>query len=113
MVADQPAALRDLFEKLEGAANVAAGDGVLTVKTARGRIVVLAPGAFARRFPQAPVPATGAAPRFIAYRVAVADLGRVATLLTNNAVTFARTGSRLRVADVFGMIVEFSEDEEN
>ena len=69
--------------------------------------------AFARRFPAAAVPAAGAAPRFAAYRVAVADLGRVATLLTKNAVTFGKAGGRLRIADAFGMIVEFSEDEED
>ena len=113
MVADEPAALRALFEKLEGAENVKAGDGSLTVNTARGRIVVLTLSAFARRFPAAAVPAAGAAPRFAAYRVAVADLGRVATLLTKNAVTFGKAGGRLRIADAFGMIVEFSEDEED
>ena len=112
MVADDPAPLRDLFEKLEGAENVKAGDGSLTVETARGRIIVLAPGLFARRFPQAPAPAAGVAPRFAAYRVAVADLGRVAALLTKNAVTFAKAGRRLHIADAFGMIVEFSEQDE-
>ncbi|MBI2584600.1 MAG: hypothetical protein HYW28_01795 [Rhodospirillales bacterium] len=113
MVADEPATLRALFEKLEGAENVKAGDGSLMVKTARGRIVVLALSAFARRFPAAAVPTAGAAPRFAAYRVAVADLGRAAALLTKNAVTFGKVGGRLHIADAFGMIVEFSEDEED
>lgn len=113
MVTDEPATLRDLFGKLEGAENVKPRDGSLKVETARGRIVVLPPGHFARRYPDAPAPPAGAAPRFAAYRVEVADLGRVAALLTKNAVTFGKAGGRLQIADVFGMIVEFSEDEEN
>lgn len=113
MVADEPATLRAPFEKLEGAENVKADNGSLTVMTARGQIVVLTLSAFARRFPAATVPAAGAPPRFAAYRVAVADLGRVATLLTKNAVTFRKAGGRLHIADAFGMIVEFSDDDDD
>jgi len=110
MVADRPASLRQVFERLEGADNVAAGDGFLAVKTPRGDISVLDRAAFTRRFPGAPAAAAGSPPRFAAYRVAVADLDSVAALLTINAVTFASVASRLHVSGAFGMIVEFSQD---
>lgn len=109
MVADTPASLRAFFEKLEGAANVKTDHGTLAVETARGGISVLDRGAFARRFPAASVPAAGSPPRFAAYRVEVAALGRVAGLLEDNAMAFVKTGDRLYVVDVFGIVVEFCE----
>lgn len=104
LLADRPASLRDLFEKLEGRASVHGNDATLTVETARGRITVLDGDAFASRFRVAP---PKRAPCFAAYRVEVPDLGRVAASLNENGVLFGRTGGRLQVADAFGMVVEF------
>ncbi|HEX9702156.1 MAG TPA: VOC family protein [Rhodospirillales bacterium] len=104
MVADRPGDLAGFFGSLESEENVTVDRGALTVRTARGRIVVLDPGALAVQFPGA----APAGPRFAAYRVVVPDLARVETLLAGNAQTFRKFDGRLQIDDAFGMVIEFA-----
>jgi hypothetical protein len=110
MVAEDPAAFRDLFEKLQGPESVAAAEGTLRVATALGRVTLLDPRRFVARFPDMPVPRAPETPHFAGYRISVADLARTEALLRQNALPVRRAADSLRIApaDAFGVLLEFA-----
>jgi len=68
LVAPDPAGLADFFTKLQGRDSVRIVDGALRVDTARGRITVMTPAAYAARFPdETPAAAT---PHLAGFRLA-------------------------------------------
>ena len=112
MVASDPPALRGFFAKLQGEDAVARDDSGLTVKTARGRVSVLTPAAFAARFPGSRLVDASATPHFAAYRIAVADTGVVESLLHARGVPCRRQGGTIQVPPevAFGVAIEFAGD---
>lgn len=88
MVAPVPAELRDLFAGMQSADAVGQiGDG-LSVRTARGKVSVLTPAAFDRRFPGAAPAARPATPHLAAFVVRVDDIGAVQRPLIPAAEAF-------------------------
>jgi len=108
MVAPEPAALADHFAKLQGAGSVRVETGALTVATARGRIAVLAPAAFAARFGGAT--AAEPAPRFAAFRIAGVDPTAQAQRLAAAGIAHRVAGGAVQVpaAAAFGVAIEFA-----
>lgn len=113
MVADEPASAADFYEHLYGPENVAAADGALTVETGQERITVLGPAGFAARFPGVERAGAPATPHFAGYRLAVADLGAMESLLSERAVAFRKGAGSLWIApeDAFGAVVEFAPED--
>ena len=109
MVADEPAALSDLFARLQGEDAVSSADGQLVVETARGRVVVLDRRRADDRFGDA-LPPGPATPHFVAYRVAVKDAAAARALLDAAGVHFRAIHDTLQIAasDAFGTAIEFA-----
>jgi hypothetical protein len=109
MLADDPAALADLYGKLQGADAVVSSPGQLTVRTARGQVTVLDRRSAAERFGDA-LPKGPQSPHFIGYRVAVSDVVHTKTLLDKAGVAYHTHAGALQVpaADAFNTIVEFA-----
>lgn len=108
MVAPDPPALADFFAKMQGAESVRAGPGSLAVATARGRVTVLTPAAFATRFGGgAPVAAT---PHFAAYRLGGVDPAAQAARLAGAGIPHRAAAGAVQVAaaDAFGVALEFA-----
>lgn len=109
MLADEPGALAELFGKLQGPDAVASAPGQLTVRTARGRVIVLDRRRAAERFGDA-LPRGPQSPHFIGYRVAVSDVVHTKTLLDRAGVAYHTHAGALQVAaaDAFNTIIEFA-----
>ncbi|HJO73221.1 MAG TPA: VOC family protein [Rhodospirillales bacterium] len=110
MVADEPASAAGFYEHLYGPENVAAADGALTVETGQERITVLGPARFAARFPGVDCADAPATPHFAGYRLVVADLDAMESLLSERVVAFRKGAGSLWIApeDAFGAVVEFA-----
>ncbi|MBL8704859.1 MAG: VOC family protein [Rhodospirillales bacterium] len=110
MRAPDPAAYADFFGKLQGKDAVTASPGRLTVRTARGTVTLLDAKGIAERFPDMILPGPADSPCFVAYRIAVADIGATEKLLRGRTVTLKRHRGALIVdpADAFGVAVEFA-----
>jgi len=114
MTAPDPSALRDLFAALQGPGAVAAQADGLRVNTARGRVTVITPQAFAERFPDCPLPGPGpATPRFAGYRIELADLSRAEAAWRDAGLVLlrSRSGRYLGPDQAFGTLVELAEPE--
>jgi hypothetical protein len=109
MLADDPAALTDLFAKLQGKDAVVASPGQIAVKTARGQVTVLDRRRAASRFGEA-LPKGPQSPHFIAYRIAVSDVVHTKTLLDKAGVAHHTSAGALQIApaDAFNTIIEFA-----
>jgi catechol 2,3-dioxygenase-like lactoylglutathione lyase family enzyme len=108
MVAPDPPALAGFFAKMQGSDSVRVFEGALVVATARGRIRVLTPLAFEVRFGAAtPGPET---PHFAAFRIAGADVDRLAARLAAARVPHRRADGAVQVpaAAAFGVAIEFA-----
>lgn len=108
MAAPDPPALADLFAGLQGGDSMRVADGALAVATARGRVVVLAPRAFAARFGAAP---TGAeTPRFAAFRIGGTDTDAMANRVAAAGVPYRRADGAVQIsaAAAFGVAIEFA-----
>jgi catechol 2,3-dioxygenase-like lactoylglutathione lyase family enzyme len=108
MVAPDPPALAEFFAKLQGKESVRADGGKLTVATARGRISVLTPPIFARRFGTA---STGpAAPHFAAFRISGIDPATEARRLMAARISHNHRGDAIQVPaiDAFGVAIELA-----
>jgi len=108
MVAPDPPSLADLFAKLQGAESVRPENGGLRVATARGRIAVLAPAAFAARFPgNAPAVTT---PHFAAFRIGGIDPAAQAARLAAAGIRHHAAAGTVQIAaaDAFGVALEFA-----
>jgi hypothetical protein len=102
-----PAAHRRFFEQLtEGETD--ATDGMLSIGPPDQRITLLRPDRLAERFPE--FVADDGAPRFAAYRVAVADLRAVEQQLRDGAIRHRSTADAIVIApaSAFGVAVEFT-----
>ena len=108
MVAPDPPALADFFATLQGKESVRAERGKLAVATARGRVSVLAPSAFKRRFGVAS--AGPAFPHFAAFRIAGVDLGAQAKRLMAAQIAHNHRGDVIQVPaiDAFGVAIELA-----
>lgn len=108
MVADDPAALADLFAGMQGSDAVSSEEGALSVATARGKVTVSTPHAFETRFGLAAPHRRG--PHFAAFVIAVADLQKTEALLQDNGVPFSKSSTGLTVGpdDAFGCVIEFA-----
>jgi catechol 2,3-dioxygenase-like lactoylglutathione lyase family enzyme len=105
MAAPAPAALAEFFSKLQGKESVRVADGALEVATARGRIKVLTPAAFAARFPDAPPgPPT---PHFAAFRIAGVDPAAQAARLEAENTPCRRHADTVQTS-AFGVAIEFA-----
>lgn len=111
MVAERPALLADLFAKLQSADRLVIAKDHLSVATARGRISVLSPAAFAQRFADATTPVSPASPYFAGFAVTVADLGAAREYLERARFPYRMQDNRLQVdADTaLGVVMEFSQ----
>lgn len=109
MVADEPDKLSGLFADLQGKDAVSLTDGALSVRTARGRVVVLDRRRAADRFGDA-LPRGPATQHFVAYRVAVKDAAVARALLDAAGVPFRAVQDTLQIAaaDAFGTVIEFA-----
>ncbi|HEY7610032.1 MAG TPA: VOC family protein [Alphaproteobacteria bacterium] len=108
MVAPEPAALAAFFAALQGKESVRGEDGALRVATARGRISVVTPPAFAARFGAAsPGPPT---PHFAAFRISGVDPAAAAARLGAAGIPHRASDGTLQVpaAAAFGVAVEFA-----
>ncbi len=114
MVAEEPRALEQFFVGLQGRERVAAYADRLLVGTARGRVSVQRPGAFAARFPGMTPPDAPDSPYFAGYVIGVADLGETRALLEENGVSFVKEGRMLMVGpqEAFGCMIAFQEPHE-
>jgi hypothetical protein len=110
MVADQPAALAELFQLLQGRDAVRAVADGLEVTTARGKITVLNPEAAVERFAGLPLTNTAAAPHLVGYRVTVSDLDAVRMRFDASDVTYRATSGALQIAPdiAFGTYLELA-----
>jgi catechol 2,3-dioxygenase-like lactoylglutathione lyase family enzyme len=106
MVAPDPPALTDFFAGLEGRESVKAKDGALKVATARGRIAVLTPAAFAARFPGAV--AGSPMPHFAAFRIAGVDPAAQAARLAAAGIAHRAGDALVQVPAAFGVAIEFA-----
>lgn len=109
MLAEDPAALADLFASLQGRDAVRSNPGQLIVVTARGRVSVLDRAHAAARFGEA-LPQGPQSPHFIGYRIAVADVAKTRALFDERGVSYRASAGALQVAakDAFNTIVEFA-----
>lgn len=108
MAAPDPPAFGDFFAKLQGPESVRAADGALAVATARGRVLVMTPRAFAARFGAAS--AGGEAPHFAAFRIAGADTNALAARLSAAGIAHRRAEAAVQIpaAAAFGVAIEFA-----
>ena len=108
MVAADPQALAGHFRALQGPAAVAATPEGIEVATARGRVRVLTPASFAKRFPGARIPDAPTTPYFAGFRLTLAEPGRVPAALGGIELR-AGAGSRwIDPAQAFGCLIEFA-----
>lgn len=108
MVAPDPPALAEYFANLQGKDSVQSEREALTIATARGRIRVLAPAAFAGRFG---APDGGPAePHFAAFRIAGVDPAGQAARLAAAGIPHRTAGGAVQVAAsaAFGVAIEFA-----
>jgi hypothetical protein len=108
MVAPEPAALAAFFAALQGKESVHHEDGALRISTARGRITVVTPAAFAARFGR---PSAGPdTPHFAASRISGVDPAAEAARLAAAGIPHRSAGDALQVpaAAAFGVAVEFA-----
>lgn len=107
MVAPEPPALADFFAKLQGKDSARIEGGALKVATARGRITVLPPPAFAARFGS---PSTGpATPHFAAFRLSGVDPPTQIERLEAAGIPHRAVGGAVQIAAAaaFGVAIEF------
>jgi hypothetical protein len=109
MLADEPAALAGVSVTRGGAGGGAGAPGQLTVRTARGRVIVLDRKRAAERFGDA-LPKGPQSPHFIGYRVAVSDVVHTKTLFEKSGVAYHTHAGALQIApaDAFNTIIEFA-----
>jgi len=110
MRAPDPLAYADFFGRLQGQDAVTASPGRLEVRTARGKVTLLDAQGIAGRFPDMVLPGPADTACFVAYRIAVADLGAAEKLLRDRTVTVKRHRGALIVdpADALGVAIEFA-----
>jgi hypothetical protein len=110
MVADDPAAWRDLFEGLQGAGSTRLEADRLTLATARGTVSVMTPDAFAGRFAGESAPPGREGPVFAAAIVRVANADTLRETLAGNRVATrdSTDGSPfVPAAQAFGLVMGF------
>lgn len=110
MVADDPAAWRELFEGLQGADSTRLDGDRLTIATARGMVSVMTQDALAGRFPGESAPPGREGPVFAAAIVRVANEDTLRETLARNRVTVrdSTDGSPfVPAAEAFGLILGF------
>ena len=110
MVADDPAAWRELFEGLQGAGSTRLDGDQLSVATARGIVTVMTQDAFAGRFPGETAPPGREGPVFAAAIVRVSNADTLRESLSNNGVTICDSADGspfVPAAEAFGSILGF------
>lgn len=108
LLADDPLALTDLFAGLQGADRVRTEGQSLQVETARGRIEVLSPAGWQRRFHAAPPAGLPATPCLAGFAVALPDLSAATDILARGGIAHRRMADRI-VIDVeaaHGLVIE-------
>jgi hypothetical protein len=108
MVAREPTAFAAFFAKLQPAGAIERHGTGIAVATARGKVALLDPAAFAARFREGGSP-LAETPYFAACRLRVDDLAATEALLRANGVAVHRHGSAIQLgpAETFGVILEF------
>lgn len=108
MVAPDPPVLAEFFAQLQGKESVRSAGGSLAVATARGRITILAPPAFAARF-GGPNPGP-ASPHFAAFRIVGVDPDRQSARLKAAGVPHRTADGTVQIpaAAAFGVAIEFA-----
>ncbi len=112
MIATEPAAFAGFFAALQGESALKVEEDALEVATALGKVSLLAPDAFVRRFPAAGRQGRVTDPVFAAYQVTTRDLAAAETLLRQNAVGHRRMDGRLQIGpdEAFGLVIEMVEE---
>jgi len=79
-------------------------------ETPNGRILILAPAAFAERYSGIEIAAEGVVPYGAALEIAVADLGVIRGILEANGVAFAAAADAILVpaSETFGTVIRFT-----
>lgn len=111
MIAEDPAALRPIFEKLQSPDQVAMVDGDLVCATARGMVRVLRPDSHADWYGERQAHNAPATPHFSAMRIGVKDLAKTEALLAANGVEtrWARAGLIVPANSVHGCSLAFAQ----
>ncbi len=114
MVAEDPAALNNLFAGLQGADAVTEHENALSIATARGSVSVLTTEAFRHRFPGALFSTAPDGPFFAGYRITVPDISPVEQLLHDNAVALQRHNDCLQIQPdtALGVVIEFTDQKD-
>jgi hypothetical protein len=110
MAAESPAQFGDFFERLlDPQAVETVGDG-LRIALSGAAMTILDPDGLRARWPDAGLEEPGAGPRFVGYRVSVADIGHAEAVLRRGEVPFRRQGDVLRIAsrDALDATIEFA-----
>ncbi len=110
MIAAEPAAFAGFFAALQGEASVKVEEDALEVATNLGKVSLLAPEAFARRFPATGRQGLASDPVFAAYQVTTRDLSAAERLLQKNGVDHRRVDGRLQIGpeQAFGLVIEMA-----
>ena len=110
MAAEAPAQFAEFFSRLLDPQAVEAVGNGLRIALSGAAMTVLDRDGLRARWPDAGLDEPGAGPRFVGYRVSVADIGRAETVLRRGEVPFRRHGGVLRIAprDAFGAVIEFA-----
>ncbi|MSO84594.1 MAG: VOC family protein [Rhodospirillales bacterium] len=108
MVAADPMALAGHFAALQGPDAVAPTRDGLDVATARGRVRVLEPAAFAARFPGARIPNAPTTPYYAGFRLALAEPGRVPAALGGVELRKGAGSRWIDPTQAFGCLIEFA-----
>ena len=108
MAAPDPPALAEFFTKLQGKDSIRNENGALAVATARGRIKIVTPAAFAARFG---APSAGpATPPFAAFRIAGVDPVAEAARLAASGIAHRNVDGALQVPAAMGVAIELAAD---
>jgi hypothetical protein len=113
MVADEPIRHAAFLDAYTGGGQVGQIAGGISIRTARGRIDVLAPEAVMADFGVRPVLEPGEGTRFVAVRFACPDMERSRTALARSGVASADVGAGIVVADALGVALAFAPPEPN
>jgi hypothetical protein len=110
MAAESPTEFAEFFGRLLDPQAVKTVGNCLRVALSRAAMTVLDPDGLRARWPDAGLEDPGPGPRFVGYRVSVADIGRAEAVLRRGEVPFLRDGDGLRIAphDAFGAVIEFA-----
>lgn len=111
MIADEPAALRPLLEKLQAPEAVSQNEEGLTCETTRGRVRVLTPSAYADWYGGSADPSAPKTPHFAGTRIGVDDLDALRGQLDSRGIEtlWARAGLIVPSVSVHGCCIAFAQ----